>query len=125
MWPIAWRIMMRRYEVGPEAAAESRAKLEEELDWLDTKLADGRAFLVSATLAQYQLALVSAASERVRQVLDHVRAAATGGFVFTGATGDQRWPNFGRLASSIPSFRLMGSATLAVSFVDSARTSSA
>ena len=69
---------------------------------------------------QYQLTLEPAASKRVRQVLDHVCAAATGGFVFTGATGDQRWPNFGRLASSIPP--LMGSA---LSFVDSARTSSA
>jgi hypothetical protein len=41
---------------------------------------------VSATLGQYQLALVSAASERVRQVLDRERAAATGGFVFAGAS---------------------------------------
>jgi len=59
MWPIAWRIMMRRYEVGPEAAAESRAKLEEELDWLDTKLADGRAFLAGEKFSRADLTVAS------------------------------------------------------------------
>jgi len=40
----------------------------------------------SVTLGQYQLALVSTACEGVRQVLVCVSAAATGAFVFSGAT---------------------------------------
>lgn len=42
MWPVSWRVMMRIYDVRPGAAEESRAKLDEEFDWLDGKLADGR-----------------------------------------------------------------------------------
>ena len=43
--------------------------------------------VLAARLGQYQLALVSAAAEGVRQV-SSVRAAAAGAFVFAGATGD-------------------------------------
>src|SRR5262245_34627969 len=40
---------------------------------------------MSARLGQYQLTLVPAASDGVRQTLVHVRASATGAFVFAGA----------------------------------------
>src|SRR6516225_6538426 len=45
MWPVAWRILMRMYDIRPGAAAESRARLETELEWLDGRLADGRTYL--------------------------------------------------------------------------------
>jgi hypothetical protein len=38
MWPMARRLMTRMYDIKPAAAAESRARLEAELDWLDAKL---------------------------------------------------------------------------------------
>ena len=44
MWPVAQRVMMKQLDVKPGAAADSRAKLETELDWLDAKLAHGRLF---------------------------------------------------------------------------------
>src|SRR5262245_23131689 len=44
MWPVAQRLMTRMYDMKPGTAAESRAMLEAELDWLDAKLADGRAY---------------------------------------------------------------------------------
>jgi glutathione S-transferase len=45
MWPASRRLMLRKFDIRPGAAAESRAKIEEELDWLDAKLADGRPYL--------------------------------------------------------------------------------
>ena len=59
MWPVARRIMARMYEIGPGAAAESRAKLEAELDWLDAKLADGRAYLASDRFSRADLTVAS------------------------------------------------------------------
>jgi glutathione S-transferase len=59
MWPITWRIMMRAYDTGREAAAESREKLESELDWLDAKLIDGRSFLVGETFSRADLSVAS------------------------------------------------------------------
>ena len=58
-WPIAWRIMMRMYDLGPGAASESRAKLEAELDWLDGKLADGRAYLIGDRFSRADLTVAS------------------------------------------------------------------
>ena len=51
MWPVARRIMIRRHDIRPGAASESRSKLEVELNWLDTKLADGRAYLAGNRLS--------------------------------------------------------------------------
>ena len=44
MWPVAVRVMIRNYDLGPGAAAESRSIIDIELDWLDWKLADGRPY---------------------------------------------------------------------------------
>ena len=59
MWPMAWRVMMRMYDIRPGAASESRSKLEAEFDWLDGKLADGRAYLVSDRFSRADLTVAS------------------------------------------------------------------
>ena len=46
---------MRKYDIRPGAASESRSKLEAELDWLDNKLADGRTYLAETALAERTL----------------------------------------------------------------------
>jgi glutathione S-transferase len=59
MWPVTWRIMMKMYDVTPEAASESRAKLEAELDWLDGKLSDDRSYLVGDRFSRADLTVSS------------------------------------------------------------------
>ena len=50
---------MRIYDVRPGAAAESRAKLDEEFDWLDGKLADGRNYLAGDRFSRADLTVAS------------------------------------------------------------------
>lgn len=59
MWPVAWRVMMRMYDIKPGAAEESRAKLEEEFDWLDAKLAGGRTYLAGDRFSRADLTVAS------------------------------------------------------------------
>lgn len=59
MWPATRKIMMSMYDVCPGAAAESQAKLEAELDWLDRRLADGRPYLVGDRLSRADIAVAS------------------------------------------------------------------
>lgn len=59
MWPVAQRIMMKQLDVRPGAAADSRAKLETELDWLDAKLADGRCYLAGGRFSRADLTVAS------------------------------------------------------------------
>lgn len=59
MWPVAWRIMQRMYDTGPGAAADSRATLEAEFDWLDAKLADGRPYLAGDRFSRADLTVAS------------------------------------------------------------------
>jgi glutathione S-transferase len=59
MWPVSWRIMMRSLDIRPGAAAESRLKLESELDWLDSRLADGRAYLAGDQFSRVDLTVAS------------------------------------------------------------------
>jgi len=59
MWPLTWRIIMKRYDINPKAAAESRAKLEGELDWLDSKLSDDRSYLVGDRFSRADLTVSS------------------------------------------------------------------
>lgn len=59
MWPLSRRAMMRMYDITPKAASESRAKLEAELDWLDTKLADGRPYLAGDRFSRADLTVAS------------------------------------------------------------------
>jgi glutathione S-transferase len=62
-WPVVRRIMMRRYDIRPGAASESRARLEAELDWLDGKLADGRAYLAGERFSRVDLTVASLLAE--------------------------------------------------------------
>ncbi len=59
MWPVSRRLMLRKFDIRPGAAAESRAKIEEELDWLDAKLADGRPHLVGDRFSRADLTVAS------------------------------------------------------------------
>jgi glutathione S-transferase len=68
MWPVAWRIMQRMYDTGPGAAADSRAKLEREFDWLDSKLADGRPFLAGDQFSRADLTVASLLANFARPV---------------------------------------------------------
>jgi len=59
MWPVSRRIMMRSLDIRPGAEAESRSKLESELDWLDSKLADSRAYLSGDRFSRVDLTVAS------------------------------------------------------------------
>jgi glutathione S-transferase len=59
MWPVTRRLMMRVYDIRPGAAAESRSRLESELDWLDNKLADGRPYLLGDRFSRVDLTVAS------------------------------------------------------------------
>lgn len=59
MWPVTRRIMMKMYDITPEAASESRAKLEAELDWLDGELSDVRSYLVGDRFSRADLTVSS------------------------------------------------------------------
>jgi glutathione S-transferase len=59
MWPVSRRLMLRRLDIRPGAAAESRAKLEAEFDWLDAKLADGRPYLAGERFSRADLTVAS------------------------------------------------------------------
>ena len=59
MWPVAWRVVMRRYDVTPNAAAESRAILDSELDWIGDQLADNRQYLVGDRFSRADLTVAS------------------------------------------------------------------
>ncbi|MEM9349524.1 MAG: glutathione S-transferase N-terminal domain-containing protein [Pseudomonadota bacterium] len=43
-WPFVRRLMIAGMRLGPERRERARARIEGELDWLDTNLADGRPF---------------------------------------------------------------------------------
>jgi glutathione S-transferase len=58
-WPVAWRLIMTSYDIGPHAAAESRAALETELDWIDGLLADGRPYLAGDRFSRADLTVAS------------------------------------------------------------------
>jgi glutathione S-transferase len=59
IWPATRRMMMRVYDIRPGAAFESRSKLEAELDWLDSKLADGRAYFAGDRFSRVDLTVAS------------------------------------------------------------------
>jgi glutathione S-transferase len=58
-WPLVWRLIMKTYDVGPGAAADSRAKLDAELDWLDGLLSDGRPYLAGDRFSRADLTVAS------------------------------------------------------------------
>ena len=59
MWPLTRRIMMRMYDITPDAAAESRLILESELDWLDHRLADNRSYLAGDHFSRADITVAS------------------------------------------------------------------
>ena len=59
MWPATRRIMMRAYDIRAGAASESRASLETELDWLDSKLSDRRPYLVGDRFSRVDVTVAS------------------------------------------------------------------
>lgn len=59
MWPITRRIMMRTFDIRAGAAIESRSTLEAELDWLDSKLTNGRPYLVGDRFSRVDLTVAS------------------------------------------------------------------
>jgi len=58
-WPLVWRLIMKSYDIGPGAAADARAKLEAELDWLDGLLADSRPYLAGDRFSRADLTVAS------------------------------------------------------------------
>ena len=50
---------MRMYDITPDAASESRAKLESEMSWLDSMLADGRTYLAGDRFSRADLTVTS------------------------------------------------------------------
>jgi len=59
MWPVTRRLMMRMMDIRPEAASESRAILDSELDWLDRELADGRPYLAGDRFSRADIAVAA------------------------------------------------------------------
>jgi glutathione S-transferase len=59
MWPVTPRVIMTRYEIRPGAGQESRAKLDVELDWLDSLLADGRQYLSGDRFSRADITVAS------------------------------------------------------------------
>jgi glutathione S-transferase len=59
MWPVTRRAMISGMDTRPEAAPESRAVLEGELDWLDAMLAEGRPFLAGERFSRVDLTVAS------------------------------------------------------------------
>ena len=58
-WPFTPRVIKKKYEIGPGAAQESRAKLNVELNWLDSLLADGRQYLAGGRFSRADIAVAS------------------------------------------------------------------
>jgi glutathione S-transferase len=59
MWPAVRKRMIQFMDTPPEAAPESRAKLEAELDWLDETLSDGRRFLAGERFSRVDLTVAA------------------------------------------------------------------
>lgn len=66
MWPITRRAMIRGYGLTSEAAVQSRARIESELDWLDGELSDGRPYLTGERFTRADIAVASLLSPFVR-----------------------------------------------------------
>jgi glutathione S-transferase len=58
MWPMVRKVMIKAMDAGPEAAPDSRARLESELDWLDAKL-EKRPFLAGDRFSRVDLTVAS------------------------------------------------------------------
>ena len=59
---------MRKYDITPDAASESRAKLESEMSWLDSMLADGRTYLAGDRFSRADITVASLLAPFARPV---------------------------------------------------------
>jgi len=59
MWPVAVRVMMRAYDVTTQASAESRDRLNVELDWVESMLSDGRRYLAGNSFSRADIAVAT------------------------------------------------------------------
>lgn len=59
LWPKIQTAMIQTLDAAPDAAADSRSRLDAELDWLDERLADGRRHLVGDRLTRADIAVAS------------------------------------------------------------------
>jgi glutathione S-transferase len=66
MWPVARRMMIRMHDIRPDSTSESRSRLDNELDWLDSKLADGRAYLAGDRFSRVDITVASLLAEFAR-----------------------------------------------------------
>ena len=66
LWPVTRRAMIKGYKLTENAAAESRARVEGELDWLDARLSDGRPFLTGDRFTRADITVASLLSPFVR-----------------------------------------------------------
>ncbi len=58
-WPVIRRLMIQGMDLGPEQRLDSRRIVEQELDWVDGLLSDGRRHLVGDGLTRADLAAAS------------------------------------------------------------------
>ncbi len=59
MWPVTRRSMMRMYDITPDVASQSRSKLEAELSWLDSMLADERPYRAGDRFSRADITVAS------------------------------------------------------------------
>jgi glutathione S-transferase len=59
LWPVLRRLTIKVLHAAPEDAADARARMEVELDWVDGLLSDGRRFLVGDRLGRADIAVAS------------------------------------------------------------------
>lgn len=59
IWPAVRKRMIQAMDTPPEAAPDSRARIERELDWLDELLSDGRRFLVGDRFSRVDLTVAA------------------------------------------------------------------
>ena len=59
MWPVTRKRIMQIYDANATTVSDSRDTLEQELDWLDRRLAEGRQFLVGDRFSRVDLAAAS------------------------------------------------------------------
>ena len=77
MWPAVRKRMIQAMDTPPEAAPESRAKLEAELDWLDETLSDGGGFLVGERFSRVDLTVAALLAPFARPEQAEVYRAVT------------------------------------------------
>jgi glutathione S-transferase len=65
IWPKVCKLMIKGMDLGPDQHLESKAIIENELDWLDDLLTDGRAFLSGDQFSRADLAAASLLSPLV------------------------------------------------------------